>query len=128
MSSVYCVTSLRGSQGSIENWLEPKSEPPSVNLARPNPWNVLYAVWRRPSSTLKSVCLFLLLWQWKEMGPRHSTNSQFHNIRAFVFLSFCLFILALFSFLFFPFLFYALFCQDTYFQGRKTKIHFCLLF
>jgi len=25
------------SWGSVENWLEPKAEPPSENLARPNP-------------------------------------------------------------------------------------------
>jgi len=27
---------------SVENWLEPKTEPPSGNLACPNPWNTLY--------------------------------------------------------------------------------------
>jgi len=30
------------SWGSIEIWLEPKAEPPSGNLACPNPWNSLY--------------------------------------------------------------------------------------
>ncbi len=34
---------LIGSWGSIENWLEPKTETlPSGNLACPNPWNALY--------------------------------------------------------------------------------------
>jgi len=28
---------LRGSWGNCENWLEPKIEPPSANLACPNP-------------------------------------------------------------------------------------------
>jgi len=31
-----------GSWGSIENWLEPKVEPSSGNLACPNPLNALY--------------------------------------------------------------------------------------
>ncbi len=31
-----------GSWCSIENWLDPKIEPPSGNLACPNPWNALY--------------------------------------------------------------------------------------
>ncbi len=30
-----------GSWGSTENWLEPKTEPPSENLACPNLWNAL---------------------------------------------------------------------------------------
>jgi len=30
------------SWGSIENWLEPKAEPPSRNLVCTNPWNTLY--------------------------------------------------------------------------------------
>jgi len=30
-----------GSFGSVENWLKPKTEPPSGNLACPNPWNTL---------------------------------------------------------------------------------------
>jgi len=33
---------FKGSCGSIENWLEPKTEPPSGNLAFPNQWNDLY--------------------------------------------------------------------------------------
>jgi len=33
---------FRGSWGSCVNWLEPKTEPPSGNLAWPNPWNALY--------------------------------------------------------------------------------------
>jgi hypothetical protein len=32
---------FRGSRGSIENLLEPKTEPPSGNLACPNPRNGL---------------------------------------------------------------------------------------
>jgi len=32
---------FRGSWGSIENWLEPQAEPPSGNLACPNPRNAL---------------------------------------------------------------------------------------
>jgi len=35
---------FRGSWGSIKNWLEPKIEPPSGNLACPNRWNALYHV------------------------------------------------------------------------------------
>jgi len=31
-----------GIWGSIENWLKPKSEPPSGNLACQNQWNALY--------------------------------------------------------------------------------------
>ena len=31
-----------GCLGSIENWVKPKNEPPSGDLAWPNPWNALY--------------------------------------------------------------------------------------
>jgi len=31
-----------GSWGSIEIWLEPKTKPPTGNLACPNPWNAQY--------------------------------------------------------------------------------------
>jgi hypothetical protein len=33
---------LRASWGSNVNWLEPKIDPPSANLAYPNPWNAMY--------------------------------------------------------------------------------------
>ncbi len=36
---------FRGSWISIENWLAPKIEPPSGNLAWPNPWNALNNYW-----------------------------------------------------------------------------------
>jgi len=35
-------TVFRGSRGSCVNWIEPKIEPPSANLACPNLWNALY--------------------------------------------------------------------------------------
>jgi len=33
-----------GSWGRMEKCLEPKTEPPSGNLACPNPWNALYVL------------------------------------------------------------------------------------
>jgi len=41
-----------GSWGSIENWLEPQSKPPSGNLACPNPWNAQFGLQRWWDSSL----------------------------------------------------------------------------
>ncbi len=79
-----------GSWGSIVNWLEPKTEAPSRNLACPNPWNalhvqaIIYFV-LNPKKTnandwkIKYSCLlqiFRVLWM---LSPR-PTNAIYQNI------------------------------------------------
>ncbi len=53
---------LEAAGGSIENWLEPKTEPPSVNLACTNPWNALKTIsnpaWLKICPLLRKLTLF----------------------------------------------------------------------
>ncbi len=56
-------TFFRGSWGSSVNSFEPKIEPPSANLACPNPWNALYEeIHCKMTSTLNRVSLY----SWQE--------------------------------------------------------------
>ncbi len=49
-----------GSWGSTENWLEPKTKPPSGNLACPNLWNALY-LWLCPICYLLAMFYLITL-------------------------------------------------------------------